>query len=100
MLGNIKQQIKDFSGSITSITEKIYNPVIALFSIIGILQTLFGAFIVLALMGKLPFLEANKRLWLGVVHYGLLVQFGFVCYICLQTSTEATIFTAINDTNI
>jgi hypothetical protein len=100
ILGDLKLQIKDFNGSITDNEQKTYNPTIALFAVIGILQTLFGAFIGVALMGKLPFVEARKLLWLRVVHYGLLVQFGFVCYTCLEASTQATIFAAINDTNI
>jgi len=56
MLGNILKQTKDLFGSISDTTYKTYNPLLALFSIIGILQTLFGAFVALALMGKLPFL--------------------------------------------
>lgn len=56
MLGNILKQTKDLNGSISDTTYKTYNPVLALFSIIGILQTLFAAFVAVALMGKLPFL--------------------------------------------
>jgi hypothetical protein len=57
MLGNILTQTKDMNkGSISDTTYKTYNPIIALFSIIGILQTLFGAFIGVALLGKLPFI--------------------------------------------
>jgi hypothetical protein len=100
MIGNIKQQTNDYLGSISDSTMKTYNPVLALFSIIGILQVLFGVFIGVALMEKLPFLNLKKRFWLGVIHYGLLVQFGFVCFICLEASTESTIFAALNDTKI
>lgn len=100
MLGNIKQQTKDYLGSISETTQRTYNPLLAIFSIIGIFQTLLGVFIAVALMGKLPFLETKKRFWLSAIHYGLLAQFGFVCFICLQASTQSTIFAAINDDKI
>jgi hypothetical protein len=45
MLGNILKQTKDLFGSIYDTTYETYNPLLALFSIIGILQTLFGAFV-------------------------------------------------------
>ena len=54
MLGNILKQTKEMNGSISDTTYKTYNPLLALYSTIGILQTLFGAFVAVVLMGKLP----------------------------------------------
>ena len=100
MLGNIKAEYKTYKGTLTDSIQRTYNPLIALFSIIGIFQTLFGTFIALILMGKLDFVNNKKILWMTVIHYGLIFQFGFIFFVCLQASTESTIFAAINDTQI
>jgi hypothetical protein len=78
MLGNIKAQL-DY----TDVAKQTYNPDLALFAIIGILQACFGTLVVLLLMGKLPFMAARKPLVLRVAHWGFLVQFAFVSFMCL-----------------
>lgn len=95
MLGNIKAQL-DY----TDIALKTYNPVLALFAIIGILQVCFSTLVVLLLMNKLPLTEARKPLVLRVAHWGFMLQFAFVSFMCLEASTEATIFPAINDDKV
>lgn len=95
MLGNIEAQL-----GYTDVVKQTYNPVLALFAIIGILQACFSTIIVLLLMGKLPFQEARKPLVLRVAHWGFLVQFAFVSFMCLEASTEATIFAVINQSTI
>lgn len=37
---------------------------------------------------------------MSVIHYGLIFQFGFIFFVCLEASTESTIFAGINDTQI
>jgi hypothetical protein len=60
MIGNIKQQTKDLYGTVSDTVQRTYNPVLALFSIIGIYQTLLGTFVGLILLGKLGFVNNNK----------------------------------------
>lgn len=78
MLGNIKAQLE-----YTEVAKQTYNPVLALFAIIGILQACLSSLVVLLLMGKLPFLAARKPLVLRVAHWGFLVQFAFISFMCL-----------------
>lgn len=78
MLGNIKAQLDH-----TDVAKQTYNPVLVLFAIIGILQACFGTLVVLLLMGKLRLVEARKPLVLRVAHWGFLVQFAFVSFMCL-----------------
>ena len=72
MIGNIKQQIKTYNNGITEIDLKTYDPLLALYSIIGVYQVLLSTFIGLILLDKLQFVNNNKRLWMNLIHYGLI----------------------------
>lgn len=100
LLGNIKSKYSNVFGATTVIIDKTYNPLIALYCIIGIFQAIFGTLLTLILLGKADSFTSNKKLWASIIHIGLMIQLGFTSYLCLNVSSTCTIFAAVNDTFI